>query len=142
MFAVRLRQTVICVRTPRDPERTVDELRQALNEPHEVLPDTEDAVMKDGVRAVKTSGTTGNGYRPLTDAADFDEFHYSVTSGHTLVRKNELSRKAKYISNELFGDFVVSTDVRELDMFRFVSSLFPFVASTPSETVDAHILKH
>ncbi|KFG30972.1 hypothetical protein TGDOM2_366710 [Toxoplasma gondii GAB2-2007-GAL-DOM2] len=114
MFAVRLRQTVICVRTPRDPERTVDELRQALNEPHEVLPDTEDAVMKDGVRAVKTSGTTGNGYRPLTDAADFDEFHYSVTSGHTLVRKNELSRKAKYISNELFGDFVVSTDVREL----------------------------
>ncbi|CBZ52693.1 conserved hypothetical protein [Neospora caninum Liverpool] len=66
-------------------ERTVEELRQALNEPHEVFP---------------------------------------VTSGHTLVRNNELSRKAKYISDELLGDFVLSTDVRELGLCAFAAILF------------------
>ncbi|PFH37773.1 hypothetical protein BESB_001150 [Besnoitia besnoiti] len=104
-------------------EESVNELKKALHEPHDVLPDADDALMKDGIRAVKTKGMEDSVYRPLIDSADFDQFRYAVTSGHTLVRSNELRRKAKYIADELFGDFVLSSDVREIGLCAFATIL-------------------
>ncbi|PHJ17601.1 transmembrane protein [Cystoisospora suis] len=123
--------------------RTVMELKKALEEPHDVFSDDDDAMMKDGVRAKKTKGNDEDVYKPLVNTEDFDQYQYSVTSGHTLVRDNELWRKGKYISDEVFGDFVVSTDVRDLVCVLLYASLAGNVGSNlhPLPRTVAHSLR-